>query len=258
MRSQRKSLIHPVSTSSAITKALLFIAKISRFSRSWRTADDWAALVSQVYGLTDELKTVLTGSVLIKGVLDDPAVKTTVREIVSGMNTTGIFCDEYRPNGSLKTWCLFIAPPGEQPPTPSYGTKWYNNLVPLPRLSLRADVSDVMVTDSDRNILIQFVESKQAKANDKKKAPQPAKENENQPENLSHHDEHDESINMRQPEKRQSTSSMNGSAKKKLKKDSAMRLDAIISRLAQFRSDNQDEVVIISLSDLAKLLQKHS
>lgn len=89
------------------------------------TIDDWAALISNLYGLEGEVKTELTGSTVLQAILNDAAVNSTVREVASRLNTTGIFCDKYKPRGQNSSiWCLFVAPPGEQPPKPTAGTKW--------------------------------------------------------------------------------------------------------------------------------------
>jgi len=77
-----------VQSSSALMKALLFVATISHLSEAWRTIDDWATIVSSVYNLPDTCKSILTGMLLSEALSADPAVKTQVNEMNSVLNQT--------------------------------------------------------------------------------------------------------------------------------------------------------------------------
>ena len=127
------NLVQPVDSSSPIMRAHLLVASIMAFTRAWRTADDWATIISCLYQLDDTpSKGLLTGKVICNALSNDMAVNGTIDVQTPGLNHTSIFWDHHS-SRVRKTWkskviCLYVSPQGEEPPKLPHGMKWWNSV----------------------------------------------------------------------------------------------------------------------------------
>jgi hypothetical protein len=114
-------------TSPGVVLALLIIADLDQFNRSWRTAYDIACSMQQVFDLPRTSRDQLAGTLIMNHINND-----NLAEVVDVQNYyLGIFRDECQikiGGKHRKVRCLYLCPRNELPPKPEPRTKWYANM----------------------------------------------------------------------------------------------------------------------------------
>jgi hypothetical protein len=132
MVTRRSKKDQAIATKSPVVRALLILAQMDDFNRSWRTIEDISRILQSVFDLQRTQKNQLSCSLIVTNLSNDALTKESVDLRV---NDIGIFRDEFQSRNSeglkKRIKCLYLCPPKELPTTPERGTKWYANLQDL-------------------------------------------------------------------------------------------------------------------------------
>jgi hypothetical protein len=123
-----------IATQSPVVGALLIVATMEDFNRSWRTIEDISCIIQSVFDLPKTKKNQLPGPVIVMNLSNDALTKESVDLRVNDIGI--VFRDKFQRKISdgkkRRMKCLYLCPLKELPPTPEHGTKWYTNLQDLP------------------------------------------------------------------------------------------------------------------------------
>ena len=133
MALRRSKKDQAIDAQSPVVRALLILANMGDFNRSWRSIEDVSRIIQNVFDLPRTSKDQMSGSLIVSHLNNDVLTKGSID--FRG-NSLGIFRDQFQrktAEGKKKRMkCLFLCPPNETIPTPDIGTKWYDDLHVLP------------------------------------------------------------------------------------------------------------------------------
>jgi hypothetical protein len=133
MATRRSKKHQAVATQSHVVRALLILANMEEFNRSWKSIEDVLSMIQSVFELPRTTKDQLSASLMVSHLSNDALTKESVDLRV---NDCGLFRDEFQRRTSdgknKRMKCLCMCPPKELPPVPVHGAKWHNNLQDLP------------------------------------------------------------------------------------------------------------------------------
>jgi hypothetical protein len=124
-----------VTTESHVAGALLILATLDDFNRSWRSVDDISRMIQSVFEMPRTAKDKLSGALTVSDLGKDALMKDSTIDLVA--NDFGLFHAKLQRKGAdgkkKRMKCLCMCPPKELPPVPASGTKWFDNpQVPSP------------------------------------------------------------------------------------------------------------------------------
>jgi hypothetical protein len=135
MGTRRSRKDQAVATESHVAGALLILATMDDFNRSWRSVDDISRMIQSVFEMPRTAKDKLSGALTVSDFSKDALTKESIDLIA---NDFGLFRAELQRKGTdgkkKRMKCLCMCPPKEPPPVPASGTKWFDNLQVLPPL----------------------------------------------------------------------------------------------------------------------------
>jgi hypothetical protein len=133
MGTRRSKKDQAIATKSHVVGALLILAHMDDFNRSWRSVDDISLIIQSVFEMPRTKKDQLSGVLIVSNLSKDPLTKEII-DLVA--NDVGLFRAEFQRKSAdgikKRMKCLYMCPPKELPPTPASGTKWFDNLQVLP------------------------------------------------------------------------------------------------------------------------------
>jgi hypothetical protein len=129
MTTRRSKKDQAITTQSPVVCAILILATIDGFNRSWRSIEDISCIIQSVFDLPRMKKNQVPGTLIVTNLSND------VQSVDHRVNDIGIFRDGFQRKTSdgkkKRTKCLYLCPPKELPPSPEHGTEWYANLQDL-------------------------------------------------------------------------------------------------------------------------------
>jgi hypothetical protein len=192
MATRRSKKDQAITTQSPVVRALLILATMEDFNRSWRSIEDISCIIQSIFDLPRTKKNQLSGPVIVMNLSNDALTKESVDLRV---NDIGIFRDEFQRKTSdgkkRRMKCLYLCPPKELPPTPEHGTKWYTNLQDLPldweskRLRMQKDDNYKIVQEDLSKLVRQLAKPATTKTAAQKQTLKRVKEDETQEEPFS-------------------------------------------------------------------------
>jgi hypothetical protein len=251
MATRRSKKDQAIATQSPVVRALLILATLEDFNRSWRPVEDISSIIQSVFDLPRTTKDQLSGSLIVSNLSKDALTKESIDLQV---NDIGIFRAEFQrktADGKKKRIkCLYMCPPKEIPPTPDHGGKWYDNLQDLPSDFTRIQKKDdnfKMVQEDLSKLVRQLAMPATKKATTKKAAQIPAPTPTAAPAAPAD----------RNRKRNRGDEDLDCNNAKKLATDNQQNLtEAHISKLIETLTDDSDtEVVTFTKKDLATLVR---